>query len=109
MESGEFALVLTTIPVDFDGEGFASTLVGERLAACVNLLPPMDSIYRWQGEVETAKERQLLIKTRVATLTTLQRRIRELHPYEVPEVLVLPVSGGSDAYLAWLRESASGS
>ena len=99
-------MVLTTIPVDFDAAGLASTLVGERLAACVNLLPPMDSIYRWKGEVETAKERQVLIKTAVAKLEALQQRIKDLHPYDVPEILVLSVAGGSDAYLAWLRESS---
>ena len=107
MESAEFAVVLTTIPVDFDAVDLASTLVGERLAACVNVLPPMESIYRWQGEVETAKERQVVIKTTIARLESLMQRIQDLHPYDVPEVLVLSVAGGLDAYLAWLRKSTA--
>ncbi len=105
METAEFAVVLTTVPVDFDAAGLASTLVGERLAACVNVMPAMESIYRWQGEVESARERQMLIKTTVGRLTALRQRIKDLHPYDVPEVLVLSVAGGSVAYLAWLSES----
>jgi periplasmic divalent cation tolerance protein len=105
MNAGEFVVVLTTVPVDFDATAFASTLVGERLAACVNVLPAMESIYRWQGNIESGSERQLVIKTTAARLAGLQQRIRALHPYEVPEVLVLPVSGGADSYLGWLRES----
>ena len=105
METAEFALVLTTVPADFDTGRFAEALVSERLAACVNLLPPMDSVYRWKGAVETTKERQLLIKTTRARVSALQQRITDLHPYDVPEVLVLGVVGGSDAYLTWLLES----
>ena len=105
MNVGEFVVVLTTVPVDFDAATFASTLVGERLAACVNVLPEMESTYRWQGNIEKGSERQLVIKTTAARLAALQQRIKALHPYEVPEVLVLPVSGGAESYLGWLRES----
>ena len=101
----EFVVVLTTLPGDADADAFARTLVGERLAACVNILPPMHSTYRWKGSVETAAERQLLIKTRAAGVAALEQRVRELHPYDVPEFLVIPVDGGSAAYLAWLNES----
>ena len=101
----EFVVVLTTLPGDADADAFARTLVDERLAACVNVLPPMQSTYRWKGSVETAAERQLLIKTRAAGVAALEQRVRELHPYDVPEFLVIPVNGGSAAYLAWLNES----
>ena len=97
-------LVLTTYPVDGDVDAFARTLVGERLAACVNVLPPMQSTYRWNEGVETATERQLLIKTKAASVAALEQRVRELHPYDVPEFLVIPVDG-SAAYLTWLDES----
>ena len=99
------ALVLTTFPVDSDADGFARTLVTERLAACVSVLPPMQSTYRWKGTVETADERQVLIKTRVANVAALEQRVRELHPYEVPEFLVLTIAAGSAAYLSWLNDS----
>jgi periplasmic divalent cation tolerance protein len=105
METGEFALMLTTIPADFDAAALASALVNERLAACVNVLPAMQSVYRWKGSVEQADERQLVIKTTTARIADLQRRLTSLHPYEVPEVLVLPITGGGDAYLNWVRES----
>jgi periplasmic divalent cation tolerance protein len=100
-------VVLTTIGADADAAALARTLVDERLAACVNVLPPMTSIYRWQGKVDENREQQLLIKTTAARLPSLEARLRTLHPYEVPEFLVLRVAGGSDVYLDWLRESAS--
>ena len=101
-------IVLTTFPVEGDAASLAETLVAERLAACVNLLPPMQSVYRWQGNVEQAAERQLIIKTTAASVDRLQARLMELHPYDVPEFLVLTVSDGSEPYLRWLEESADG-
>jgi periplasmic divalent cation tolerance protein len=98
-------LVLTTYPADGDAEAFAKTLVDERLAACVSVLAPMLSTYRWQGIVETAAERQVLIKTKAASVAALERRVQELHPYDVPEFLVLNIEGGNPAFLAWLRET----
>lgn len=103
----DLAIVLTTVPADPNGASLARTLVEERLAACVNLLPAMSSIYRWQGAVESADERQLVIKTTRERVEALQRRIAELHPYDVPEMLVLPVAGASAAYAAWLREATT--
>ena len=103
----EFVIVLTTFPADGDAEALARTLVTERLAACVNLLPPMLSIYRWKAAVEDGSERQLVIKTTAASVAALQDRLTALHPYEVPEFLVLPISEGSLAYFSWLTESTS--
>ena len=101
----EFVLVLTTFPADGDADAFARALVHERLAACVSVLPPMQSVYRWKGEVDTATERQLLIKTKAAGVAALEARVKELHPYEVPEFVVLSIEAGSAAYRAWLIES----
>jgi len=106
MTESQFTLVLTTFPADREVDAFARTLVDERLAACVNVLAPMQSTYRWKGNVETAAERQLLIKTKAASVAALEQRVRELHPYDVPEFLVLNIDGGSPAYLAWLGDSA---
>jgi periplasmic divalent cation tolerance protein len=100
----EFALVLTTFPADGDADAFARALVDERLAACVSVLAPMQSTYRWKGGVESAAERQLLIKTKAAQVAALEARVKELHPYEVPEFLVLTIEAGSPAYLSWLAE-----
>ncbi len=103
----DFAIVLTTLPPDADADTLARRLVEERLAACVSVLPPMTSTYRWKGSVETAAERQVVIKTRASLADALQRRIAELHPYDVPELLTLPLSGGGAAYLDWLASSTS--
>ena len=100
----EIAIVLTTIGADPDAAVLARTLVDERLAACVNVLPPMASLYRWKGKVEEDREQQLVIKTTADKLPALERRVRELHPYEVPEFIVL-TGAGSAAYAAWAREN----
>lgn len=101
-------VIWTTIGSTADGRGMASILVNERLAACVNVLPEMESVYRWQGQVETDHERQLVIKTTVSRVAALRQRVHELHDYDVPEFIVLPIAGGSEAYLKWIRESTAG-
>ena len=103
----QLVLVLTTLPASHDAAAFARTLVEERLAACVNLLPPMSSCYRWEGRVQEDTERQLVIKTTRARVGSLQHRVAALHPYDVPEWLVVPVADASKAYAAWLRESVT--
>ena len=95
-------IVLTTVGAAFDVASLARTLVDEHLAACVNVLPPMQSIYRWQGQVHFDDERQLVIKTSADRLEALQLRLTALHPYELPEFLVVEVVRGSQAYLEWL-------
>jgi periplasmic divalent cation tolerance protein len=102
MEQLDAVLVLTTWPAADDPSRLASALVEERLAACVNLLPEMTSVYRWHDHVDVERERQLVIKTTRPRLEALPARVRSLHPYEVPEWLVLPVIGGGEDYLAWL-------
>ena len=103
----EYVIVLTTLPADADAAAFGRTLVEERLAACVNVLPAMDSVFRWEGRVEQDAERQVVLKTSRDRTAALWDRIRELHPYEVPEFVVLPILDGSDAYLRWLGESTA--
>ena len=98
-----FVIVLSTFPADRDATPLARALVDERLAACVNVLPPMQSIYRWEGKVEEAREHQLVIKTTSAQTNALKSRLAELHPYEVPEILVLTISDGADRYLRWME------
>ena len=105
--NAEYVIVLTTLPADADGGALGRTLVDERLAACVNLLPPMDSVYRWEGQVEHDTERQVIIKTARERVAALWERIRELHPYETREFVVLSIQDGSDAYLRWLGESTT--
>ena len=95
-------LVLTTVPVGDEGQRIAETLIEERLAACVNLLSPMTSLYRWNGAIERSDERQLIIKTSRARLTALKTRLEALHSYDVPELLVISVADGSEAYLKWV-------
>lgn len=101
----DYVIVLTTLPADADAHEFAATLVTERLAACVNLLPVMDSVYRWDGQIEHETERQVVIKTSRAQVVGLWERVRDLHPYDVPEFVVLPIVDGNDAYLRWIGES----
>ena len=100
-------IVLTTIGADADATTIARALVDERLAACVNVLPAMMSVYRWKGTVERDREQQIVIKTTAERVAALEARLRQLHPYELPEFLVLPASGGSTAYLEWVRASVS--
>lgn len=103
----EYVIVLTTLPADADGRALGRTLVEERLAACVNLLPPMDSVFRWEGQIEEDREQQLVMKTSHGRLAALWDRIRELHPYEVPEFVVVPILDGNEAYLRWVGESTA--
>jgi periplasmic divalent cation tolerance protein len=100
-------IVLTTIGTSSDGEALARTLVTERLAACVNLLPEMQSLYQWKGELTADRERQLIIKTTENRLEALRTRLHQLHPYDLPEFLVVAVTDGSPEYLQWLAQSTA--
>ena len=99
----ELILILTTMPDDDRAAGLARTLVEERLAACVNVHGPMTSTYRWQGRIEVEAERQLAIKTTRANADALEARLRALHPYELPEFVVVDATA-SDAYAGWVRD-----
>ncbi len=96
--------MLTTIGADADAGTLARTLVEERLAACVNVLAPMSSTYRWKGQVAVDREQQLVMKTRPDRVAALEARLKALHLYELPEFIVLSAAAGA-AYAAWLDES----
>jgi periplasmic divalent cation tolerance protein len=98
-------VVLVTAPSEAAALDIGRKVVDERLAACVNVVPGITSIYHWQGQREETAEALLLIKTRPEGYAALQRRVLELHPYSVPEVLGLPVAEGAPAYVQWVRES----
>jgi len=100
-------LVLTTVPSSDVGEEVGRALVDAGLAACVNVLPPMVSIYRWKGALQRDLECQVVIKTVRARVDDVQARVSELHPYDLPEFLVIPVEGGDPAYLAWVASEST--
>jgi periplasmic divalent cation tolerance protein len=101
-------LVLCSCPTIDSARELAGGLVEQRHAACVSILPGLTSVYAWKGQIESAEESLLLIKTCLANFSELERFIKQQHPYEVPEILAIPVQEGSADYLAWLRESVSG-
>lgn len=100
-----YQIVLCNCPNDDIASLIANALVEENLAACVNIVPGIRSVYRWQGNIEVDNEVQLLIKSRQDLFEALQQRITELHPYDVPEVIALNIQAGNHAYLNWLEES----
>ena len=101
----EFVLILVTTGSQEEGERIARTLVDLGLAACVNIIPGLRSMYRWKGEIWDEAELLLLIKTRMALFQQVEGKIKELHSYEVPEIVAVPIIRGSETYLNWLRES----
>ncbi len=98
-------IVLVTASSHEEAAAIAKALVDERLAACVNVLSEVRSFYVWEGTTRDEKETLLVVKSRQPLLDRLARRVKELHSYTVPEVVALPITGGSAEYLAWLRES----
>lgn len=101
----ETLIVLTTFPDIAQAEAFARELVTAKLAACVNVLPKMTSIYQWEGQLEQGEEHQLVIKTRRTHIGAIEQRLKNSHPYELPELLAIPVVTGSIDYLAWINEN----
>lgn len=103
MSQNLFQIVLTTCPDKAVAERIAQALVEEGLAACVNILPPMQSLYRWKGKIEQASEQLLIIKSSSARFPAIRERIQALHPYELPEIIAVPIADGLPGYLAWLN------
>lgn len=103
----EFVVVLITAPNEEEAAKIAKDIVGSRLAACVNIIRNIRSIYRWQGKIEDEGEVLMLVKTRKELFNDLQKRIRELHPYAVPEIIALPIIEGFEGYLGWLRDETA--
>jgi periplasmic divalent cation tolerance protein len=102
----DVVLVLSTVGAE-DAERIGTALVERRLAACVNVVPGLTSIYRWKGNVERDEERLLVIKTTAGAAVALREALVELHPYELPEVVVVPVAEGHEPYLQWVRDSVA--
>ncbi|MGY4014681.1 divalent-cation tolerance protein CutA [Aeromonas molluscorum] len=100
-------LLLCTCPSQASADLISEQLLERRLAACINQLAPVRSVYRWQGKIERASEIQLIIKSRISLFADIEQRILALHPYETPELLMLPITGGHTPYLAWLMEETS--
>ena len=100
-------LVLVTAGSEAEAELIAKALVAERLAACVNILSPMRSIYRWEEKIADDREWLLVIKTRSERFADLETKVKTLHSYQVPEVIALPIAQGAESYLRWLRQETS--
>ncbi len=105
MESHDFQIVLTTCPDAKIAETIGRSLIEDGLAACVNVLAPVRSIYAWKGQIETAEEHLLLVKSQRSRYKAIEDRIHALHPYELPEIVAVPIATGLAGYLAWLAES----
>lgn len=103
--TGQVFLALSTCPDDAVAQHIAETLVREQLAACVNRVPGVRSTYLWEGQLQDDAEVLLIIKSTIERLSQVERRLKELHPYELPEFVTLPVTGGNDAYLDWIRRN----
>lgn len=103
--SADLQIVLCTVPDRETAELIAGTLVSEQLAACVNILPDVTSVYRWQGAIEHSEELLLIIKTRQTVWPVLAAQIQALHPYELPEIVAVPITTGEAEYIQWLENS----
>lgn len=103
----EALLVITTLPDTETARALAAQLVEQRLAACVNILAPCQSVYRWEGKLEDAEEVPLLVKTSAARYAALEEAIRAYHPYELPEIVAVRIDKGLPAYLAWVAEETA--
>jgi periplasmic divalent cation tolerance protein len=101
----EFIVILVTVSSEEEGLRIARDLVDAKLAACVNIISGLRSIYRWEGKICDEGELLLLIKTRMPLFEQVEAKIKETHSYEVPEIVAIPITRGSEAYLSWLRES----
>ena len=104
----DFIEVRTTTGTKEDAESIAGSLVEKELAACVQIIGPMTSVYRWKGEVQEEEEYLLLIKTRSSLFPDVRMLIEEQHPYDVPEIISVPITGSSGPYLIWMEENTEG-
>ncbi len=104
----EFSVVWVTCANSDEAERIASGLVSDRVCACVNILPKVRSVYRWEGKIEKANEVMLVIKSRTALFDKIKDKVKSLHSYECPEVIQLPVTQGHKPYLDWVKENTVG-
>ena len=101
----DIVLALSTLPAEFDAPALSAELVALGVAACVTILPGVQSVYTWDGAVDRSREQQLVIKTSRDCVDALWAALKARHPYDVPEFIVIPVVGGNDDYLRWVGES----
>lgn len=104
MSTGDYIVIISTMSSETEGQKIAEELVNRGLAACVNVIPGVTSYYKWQGKTEVSDELVMLIKTRASNYEQVQQTIKELHSYEVPEILALPITNGDESYLKWIDE-----
>lgn len=107
-EAQDYVLIYTTWPDAASAEGAGRSLVAGKLAACVNILGNATAIYEWQGEIEQETERPMLIKTQKARVEAVISNVKQMHPYDVPAIAVLPIDGGEPEYLAWIGTQTAG-
>ena len=104
---GSYIQIITTTEKKEDAEKIAMTLVEKRLAACVQIAGPITSIYRWKGKIERAQEWQCWIKSKEVLYNEIEKTIKSVHPYEVPEIIAMPIVAGSSEYLGWLESEVT--
>ena len=102
-----YRIVFMTAANEDEAHRIANTLVEKKLAACVNIIPAVRSIYRWEGRIEDDRESFLIAKTRKTNVEKLMREVKKIHSYKVPEIISLPIESGNEEYLAWLEENTS--
>tara|TARA_R110002167_G_scaffold130157_2_gene313631 strand:+ start:685 stop:1011 length:327 start_codon:yes stop_codon:yes gene_type:complete len=106
-DSSNLALVISTVELEADAQRLANELVAQSLAACVQIDGPIQSVYRWNGQVEHASEFRLMIKTTLAVWPNLKARLLKTHPYDEPEIIMLPIGGASEGYQAWVVDQTT--
>ena len=104
MEKGKYIQVFTSVAKKSDAEKIAKTLVNKKLSACVQIIGPMESIYKWKRKLQKSKEWLLVIKTKRNLYKKLEKEIKRIHPYQIPEIIALPIIKGSKEYLNWLNK-----
>ncbi|MFA6349681.1 MAG: divalent-cation tolerance protein CutA [Candidatus Omnitrophota bacterium] len=100
-----YNIIFVTVPNKKEADKISFALVSQRLAACVNILSGVRSVYRWQGKVESSKELLLIIKTNSLKVRALIKKVRSMHSYDVPEIIAVPITAGSSDYLEWINDS----
>ena len=100
-----YIVVYVTVPDESAAKSIADSILGDRLAACCNILPSIRSLYRWKGEIQDDSELLLIFKTKAALFEKLSASVKASHPYEVPEIIAIPIADGSADYLAWIDEN----